>query len=163
STNGHTLPGERQPSAVTRPSVDPDWWVRNWKKFCLTAALFTTFAMLSCFGGGFLGSTLSTKQTPQFQEAKALVEADPELARLTGAPLAESWIAWTNIITNDRGFAERIIVFSLTGPNAKVTVEAVATDDTPHNGIDDYRLHTVRVHLPKSAPPEMGDTVTLQP
>jgi len=161
-----TPPGARpdpQPDAMTRPSIDPTWWQQNWKKFCITVAVFTSFALLSCFGGGLIGSTVSTKQTPQYQTSKSMVENHGEITGYTGTPLAESWIAWANIDTSDQGFARRTILFTLTGPDGEVTVESVALDRTPDDGVENYTLDKVRVHLPDAAPASAGQIVTLTP
>ncbi|MEM1209620.1 MAG: hypothetical protein AAGI54_10170 [Planctomycetota bacterium] len=154
---------EPSTDALTRPSVDPTWWATNWKKFCLTVAVFTTFASLSCFGGGLIGSTVSTKRSAQYQQSKAMVENDAEIAAYTGTPVRESWIAWATVDTDDQGFARRTILFTLTGPAGEVTVESIGTDRTPDDGLGEYPIDKVRVYLPQSAPAVAGQVITLTP
>ncbi|MEM0913675.1 MAG: hypothetical protein AAGB29_06780 [Planctomycetota bacterium] len=156
-------PPEGVPDALTRPSIDPTWWETNWKKFCVIVAVFTTFASLSCLGGGLIGSNVSTKQTAQFRDSKAMVAGNGEIAGYIGTPMAESWIAWATIDTNDQGFARRTILFDLTGPSGKVTVESVGVDRDPNDGITDYPIEKVRVYLPQNAPAAAGQVVTLTP
>jgi hypothetical protein len=159
---GRDAPFERKPDALTRPSIDPTWWQENWKKFFITVAIFTTFAMLSCFGGGLIGSNLSTKRSAQYQQSKAAVEGNAELVGYVGEPMAESWIAWVDIDRNEQGFTRRTILFTLTGPRGKLTVESVGVDRDASDDAEHYTLESMRVHLPESAPPEAGQVVTLR-
>ena len=108
------------------PAPRPGWWSRNWKWFvpvgCLTlVALIATFVsaiVLIVFG--------ALKSSDAYKTAVARAKANPQVIGALGTPIEEEMFpsGKTNV---DGSSGEADLTISLSGPNGKAKLYAIAT------------------------------------